>query len=295
MINKYRVTLPCVIALFFGAAVQGAAIGDTGQRTNLLVNWGSYRVVCDDLSPKLGGDKGFGICIVSRQSKTLRSILVDFPSDAHVSLVNDKSGRRTLLVIWVHPGSTDQGYTNSFVFSSDRGIRNVAVIRGDSVAGALTASGKMTVLLSAYSTIFEWSADFCNACSPYNIPIVYAWNGKYYAEATKSFPQWSISSASTFRTHFPSDLAKANKATGDYVQWDGDALKADIAGYYGNMAMIGKPGAALRWINTSVPLAFRQWFYGFKSEFDVRLKEAKYTSYQSDQSTYNGDMLNPWG
>jgi len=250
------------------------------------MKWGNYLVLRHDRD---SGDPSY-VKIFSHSGKL--DITVDADYILFVNTVEVNHGKEKALLIGGHRESTGREDSWSYLFVQRHSLRNIGLISGSLVTADRTFVDGYPNLVDDKSQVFELAADFCNACSPDDIPIVFAWNGKYYSEATRRFPDESLKLASKYRRSFYSDLGSFNlDDTGRKTEL---SAEFDLATYYGNMAMVGRSGIAARWIIRHAPKDVRLWFLTYKSDFDERIKVGRSTGFQSNQTVYDGNADGPW-
>jgi len=139
------------------------------------------------------------------------------------------------------------------------GLRTDLILAGGCAEPVAQFANGRPLIVSADSSVVEWSADFCHACSPREIPIVLAWNGSRYTVETKRYPNFSRVAARN--AWYKAAQCIRNDKLGDY------GAHTYIAGYYANMLTIGEGRFAYRWLMRRIPSSTKSWLREYAPEF----------------------------
>jgi len=240
---------------------------------------GACRIV-EGIGPELP-DHYVGI--ISYAGRRLVTVTGDYIQD--IEVIPIKSGREQALIIETYPSGTLRSDKWSYILVKRHGVHNIGILSGVNVSVGTGAVDGYPNLVDDNYLVFEGSADFCNACSPWNIAIVFAWNGKYYSGATRRFPDDSLVLAAKYRRNLIFDIH--HYTVDDNNSGPKTHVEYDLATFYGNMAMIGRSPAAERWIIHHAPQDIRQWFLCYRNDFDSRVMLWRGSAYQNDQESYN--------
>lgn len=276
-----HISVLCSIAILL---LPGISFGDIRAAQIKAFSWDRYHVTEYENSEYM-----FSVVITNAAGKIEAKISGDRVDS--VTIVPLHNRNKSALLVDMRQMCTGGGRYTSYFFVKNHDLRNLAVIKSDRVAAEWPGVDGYPSLVADPTHTFNGSCDFIDS-QGLDVPILYAWNGKYYTEAERRFPSKSLARAMRIRSSLQSDImtAKKNGDTGRDLWYD---VALDLAAYYVNMAEIGRSHEAGAWIATYVPKSVKQQFStaNCRPGLDFIISQQKYTSCRSDQKYYDSNEI----